>query len=216
MNVDDILKTLNVTFQGGANQESLQIKLFTDAIQSLNAPEVVMIELGSNDAFYSILFNKFFHDTPKKNICVEVSNNLLELGKSNSEKNGCENIHFHYGLIGELNTPYFNHVRLQQPKLWGELSNIRTTVSELLQLYSIDKVDILHMDIQGSEIYVVEEIQKFNLPVDYMFISTHHDNCFCHTHTKCVDILNQIGVEYIFSDEKRGGCGDGLIVCRRK
>jgi hypothetical protein len=79
---------LNIEFQGGANynEEKIQIDFFNKAISNIKDSKPSMIEIESNDCFYSILFNKNF-DSNCINICAEVSENLLQLGMKNVKNN---------------------------------------------------------------------------------------------------------------------------------
>ena len=73
--MNDILKNIknNIRFQGGANYEDFQIKMFIEALNEIKTENPTMIELGSNDCFYSILFNKFKKSSYKILYCKVLS-----------------------------------------------------------------------------------------------------------------------------------------------
>ena len=201
-------------FQGGANTERIQHELFFNTLKKITDPDPVMIELGSNDCFYTIIFNKFFEQQKKLNICVEVSENLLNLGLSNVKRCNCEDVNFLHNHIGRVDQVYFNMIEQTQPTLWGELTKEGITVSEIKERYDIKKISVFHMDIQGSEIFALEEIIKKNIDVDYLFVSTHPNSSFGNTYPICKSLLAERAPVYFFDSEYEGGCGDGLIVCK--
>jgi FkbM family methyltransferase len=205
---------MNIKFQGGANSEELQAELFFKVLENITVDNPVMIELGSNDAYYSICFNRFFEEKNKLNICVEVSKNLLELGKENSTNNNCKDIHFLHSKVGNIDTEYFNMISITEPNLWGEMAEVSISITDIINKFNINNISLLHMDIQGSEIFVLEEIINKNISVDYLFVSTHLESSFGNTYHKCKELLSKRVSTYLFDSEYEGGCGDGLIVCK--
>lgn len=114
--------------------------------------------------------------------------------------------------------PHLLAIDSGHPGLQGELSETVLTISDILDKYKHNKIDILHMDIQGSEVAVLREIYLKKLPVRYMFISIHwneNDNVGeTDIYSNCKDIINKLNAEYIFDDRTQGGNGDGLIICK--
>jgi len=205
----------NIEFQGGAQFEDLQIDLFLKALSDIKTESPIMIELGSNDCFYSIVFNKFFdHFKNKLNICIEVSDKLIELGKSNAELSNCKNFKFKHNRIGELNQNYFDMISSSDPDLWGNISTDTIDLKKIINEFNLKEISMLHMDIQGSEILILEELQDLNIDVNYIFVSTHNDTSFGSTHYKCLEILKNLNFEILFNNESDGGYGDGLIVAK--
>lgn len=204
-----------IVFQGGADQpsEQIQVEAFREVLKDIKTESPTMIEIGSNDCFYSITFNEAF--TNSRNICIEISKDLLELGKSNVEKNECSGFNFVWGSVGAADLDYLELEKRAHPQIYTAISPTKYSLSDIYNQFNLTKVDLIHMDICGTEIEVLTEILNSNLQVDYLFVSTHAIQAHhSPTHQKCVDILTELGVEFIFSDEHRGGCGDGLIVCR--
>jgi len=219
MNIPNILEEIkqNTKFQGGASFEDFQIRAFIDALGNTVARNPTMIEAGSNDCFYSILFNKLFERTEKPlNICIEVSDKLIELGRANVLANGCDNFSFKHARIGELDESYFDMIKQSHPNLWGNLSIETITIKNLIKEFELKEISMLHMDIQGSEIFVLEELINLDIVVEDIFVSTHKDSLFGSTHGKCIDLFKKLNFEIVFSDEYKGGYGDGLIIAKRK
>lgn len=206
---------LEIVFQGGADQpsEQIQVDTFREVLKEIKSETPTMIEIGSNDCFYSITFNEAF--SKSKNICIEISQDLLDLGKRNVKKNNCEGFNFLWGSVGDADMAYLELEKAAHPTIYTAISPTKYSLKDIYNQFNLTKVDLIHMDICGTEIEVLTEILESNLQVDYLFISTHAIQAMhSPTHQKCVDILTELGVEFIFSDEHRGGCGDGLIVCR--
>ena len=214
--VKDALNMFNIRdlqFQGGANVEDLQTDFFIEVMKNINTRTPTMVELGSNDSYYSIMFNKFFGNGNCKIVGVDVSDNLLKLGISNATNNNCNDITFIHAGVGRLNIPYFDQVNISEPNLQGNISNDVITVNDIMEKYNIPYIDILHMDIQGSEVSVLEELEVLKFPTSYIFISIHSNTIFDNVYEKCKVILDRNNFKYLYDDPLNGGCGDGLIIC---
>lgn len=206
-----------IKFQGGADQasEAIQVETFKKVLKQITSEAPVMIEIGSNDCFYSLTFNETLPNST--NICVEISKDLMEIGKSNVKLNEAKNFHFIWGGVGKADFAYLELEKSAHPHYYTDISQEKFTVKDLYDKFNLTKVDIIHMDICGTEVEVLTEIVESGLKVDYLFISTHPWVAFnSPTHQTCIDILNRLDVEFLFSDDSKGGCGDGLIVCRIK
>jgi FkbM family methyltransferase len=212
--LEDIKK--NTKFQGGAQHEDFQTNMFVDALSQIKTNNPVMIELGSNDCFYSILFNKFFNGVENiSNICIEVSSKLIDLGISNIQANNCNNFQFKHSRIGTLDQEYFDMISQSDPNLWGNLATQTTSLKELINEFKLKNISILHMDIQGSEIFILNELLDLDIDINYIFVSTHVDSAFGSTHDKCLETLKSINFEILFSNPSEGGYGDGLIIAKK-
>lgn len=209
------MKTLNdielhdITFRGCADGELLQQKIFIDLLNNVTNDNPTMIELGACDAYYSLLFNKFFIEKNVNNYCIEISKEFLEIGRQNAIKNNAKNMHFINAGVGEINKTS-GHVFCE-----GIDSVDIYTLSHFIEKNNIGFVDMLHMDIQGTEMSVLDDIVKNNLfeKIRYVFISTHsQDGIFGPSYSYCHKVLESIDKKIYFSNEREGGVGDGLIV----
>jgi len=147
-----------------------------------------MIELGSYWAFYTIWFNKVVKNA--KNYCIEPELNGLNLGKRNCLLNNINNVNFTQGFIGK------NQINL----------------CDFILEKNIENIDILHSDIQGYELEMLEDITELLIQnkIKYLFISTHSD----YLHYKCINLLKQYNYRIIASAdfETETFCFDGIIV----
>jgi hypothetical protein len=147
-----------------------------------------MIELGSYWAFYTIWFNKVVKNA--NNFCIEPELSNLNIGKQNCLLNNINNVNFTQGFIGKNQINLYDFIREK----------------------NIDSIDILHSDIQGYELEMLQDITELltQNKIKYLFISTHSDDL----HYKCVNLLKQYNYRIIASAdyETETFCYDGIIV----
>lgn len=222
MSINEITNLLNINnfnfAEGGVFHEEGQVNIFFDILKDINTESPKMFELGSYESFYSIVFNKFFKNKNVTNVCLEICKSCLDIGVQNSTNNECKNMNFEYASVGETNLGIYNGTT-QFKDL--EISDKKLTVKYLFDFYKIDVLDVLHVDVQGSEGSVLEEIQKEKLKINYFFINIHDDNITNNfygysVYEKCKQILDTFDVDYIYDNRIYGGYGDGLIVAKTK
>jgi len=147
----------------------------------------LMIELGSYWSFYTIWFNRETKNA--KNYCIEPSSDNLDIGKRNCKLNNVT-ADFTNGFIG---TDHIN-------------------ISDFVKEKGIKYIDMLHCDIQGYEVQMLNGIVDLlaNKKVGYLFISSHSDKL----HYTCIDILKEYNYRIIASAdfETETFCFDGIIV----
>lgn len=174
--------------------EPFQVQLFQDVLKNIKTDNPIMIELGCGEAEYSKIFNDYFLENCK-NICIDILPRQLVEAKKN-----CPSAIIIHGYVGE-------------PLHWGEIKedNYGAKRIQLDELVDNEKINILHMDIQGSETYVMQELQnsKYISNIEYIFISLHgtYDEV-----KKCIPEY----FEYLYEHPTEGGLGDGLIVVKNK
>jgi hypothetical protein len=123
--------------------------VFQELLRSMPAAPL-MIELGAYWAHYSMWLKKARPDA--KVIMIEMDPAGLAVGRRNFARNGFD---------GEF---------IQAAVMQGQWE-----LDTFLQSRGIDRVDILHVDIQGYEAHMIVGAQKAlaQMSVDYFFISTH-------------------------------------------
>jgi hypothetical protein len=155
-----------------------------------------MVELGSYWAFYSMWF--LYKITDGKTYLYEPDQKNLEIGKLNYEVNK---------FVGDFNNAYLGDVlnlTSQPPTL---------TVDHIVGDKKIDFIDLLHCDIQSSELAMLKGATECITKdiIRYFFISTHSDDL----HQACLSFL--IKYNYIIiceADLLNSYSFDGLIVAR--
>lgn len=189
--------------------EKVQVDLFCELLKNIKSDLPSMIELGSagvGGSFYSVLFEKWFDKKctiinvdPRKEMLEEVRTYWKDLHLTGAKLyHGYVGVPKHYQALPDFttdNTPFLK-------------------IKNMLEENKIEKLDILHADIQGSEISVCEEIKSDGLlnKIKYFFISTHSGENI-NTYYPCMDIFSSsMNCKFHFSDPLNGGWGDGLIV----
>lgn len=176
------------------NYEPIQKEYFITALQNIKSINPLMIELGCAEAYYSKVFNDFFGGKCE-NICLDILPRQIEVAKTI-----CPNAEFIHGYVGE-------------PVHRGENKENNYGAKRIFldNLIGNKKINIFHMDIQGSETYVMQEFQnsKYISNIEYMFISLHE------TYEEVKKCIPEY-FEYLYENPLEGGCGDGLIVVKNK
>jgi hypothetical protein len=157
------------------------------------APKGIMLEMGAYWSFYSMWFNKMISDA--YNIMIEPDKFNLEQGKRNFKLNKMKGV-FVQGFIG-------NKYSNDSVEIFS--------VDYLFSKFKIESLQILHSDIQGYELEMIDgasESLKKDL-IDFIFISTHSNEL----HRLCLEKLISFGQKILCEanlDESYGH--DGLIV----
>jgi len=180
-------------------KETDQINLFLDTLNNLNTNEPVMIELGTSDIpIYTKIFSDIFPNG--KNVCTEI---LLEnYAKAKSIVPEAKWYHCYNGAQRHLQEKFPTAQQTGNAKL--------LTLESLFKIEVLNTIDILHMDIQGAECDVLDELNNtgLHLKIKNIFVSIHGAQAYNH----CKSILDSWNANYKFSHPTQGAFGDGLIV----
>jgi hypothetical protein len=143
--------------------EPLEEFCFQEVLKQIKQDSPVIIELGSYWAHYSMWFLQKFSNGVAYMVEPDLKN--LNSGINNFKINNYVGTFINEG-IGK-----------------GYLS-----VDRLIDKHKIDKVSILHCDIQGGEIEMLEEcsLSLSSSLIDHLFISTHNQEI----HKSVIDIMN--------------------------
>lgn len=180
--------------KSGGIHEPQEERIFVEALKKIPASGV-MVELGSYWAFYSMCFQKAI--TGAKNYLVEPTDFGLDYGKKNFQINN---------MRGDFTRAYVGNKPGNAPD-GVKIINI----DEYLKEKGISFVDMLHADIQGFELEMLEGASDLltKQKAGFIFISTHSNEL----HNQCVSLISKYGYRVIQSinlDETYSF--DGLIV----
>lgn len=204
----DIIKKLH------GHHEPQEELAFNEVIKRIDVSEQnYMIELGSFWSYYSLWFAK--ENKNNHNICCEPDPNNIQVGKKNAEINKLKGIEFVQSAAGSRDGELVS-IEMDSDRGTAIQVPIRS-VDSLMEEYSWPKLDILHMDVQGSEADALEG--AINTIKDgklrFLFVSTHH-HVFSGdplTHKKCLDFIVQNGGRVVAQHSvQESFSGDGLIV----
>ena len=134
--------------------EPLEEFCFQETLEKISDQKPKMIELGSNWAHYSMWFMKKF---PNANcFMVEPDKKALDAGYNNFKNNNYPNGKFYLSKVAKN----------------------EFVLDKFVDLKKIDKISILHSDIQGSELEMLDGAKNFLSKhlSDYIFLSTHSES----------------------------------------
>ena len=166
-------------------------------------PGSSIVEAGCYWGYYSMWFAKEVPDA--KVFLVEPHPNQMKVALRHFKINRLEADHTH---------AYFGSYPPQkleiQKKRLGELP--RMTVPEFMELKGLDRITMLHSDIQGHEEEMLEGARDLlsARKIDWLFISTHGAR---HPATRA--ILNEAGYRFVAEHEVgQSASADGLLVAQ--
>ena len=160
-----------------------------------------MLELGSNWSYYTMWFSKQIKNS--FNVCIEPVHTNLIKGKENANLNNCKNIEFLLGCIGDSYKDNFEFINWDGDKMIMNKYSINSIIENYKCFF-----DIIHSDIQGLELEMLNGSLKVLDNIGYFVISTHGN-----LHQHCIDFLEKNNFEILLHhtiDESFSG--DGLII----
>ena len=124
-----------------------------------------MIELGSNQCYYSLLFKHILGKENTFNVMVEPVEENLNVGKEQFELNDCKGVFYHKG-IGSFRSSLFIDSK-------DEITVPSITLEEILHNDNLSHIDVLHSDIDGSEITLLQDNEKTfkDLKISHIFFA---------------------------------------------
>ncbi|MBN9559852.1 MAG: FkbM family methyltransferase [Alphaproteobacteria bacterium] len=198
---------------------------FYEALKYMK-PGATMIELGAYWAYYSL----WFHKAVESAQChlIEIDEGLLKIGIRNFELNEASGLFTHAG-IGAPDYSDFSSPRkgaylrgtagglvydgsLRKPGLARNIPLL--TIENYMEATEIRHCDILHCDIQGEEINMLNQSAAVFREgrVGWLFISTHHNDDF---HARCLETVRDLQYKVLAEHNVADSfSGDGLIVAR--
>lgn len=175
-----------------------------------------MIELGSNQAYYSLMFKAMCNVYGKTadNILVEPNKRHMVRGIEHFQMNNflCASLPFIVGSYEDIKIDLdSSNLPGGSDFLFRNKANI-LTLSELLDKYFISHLDVLHMDVDHSERAVLKSSRDLFIDkkIDRIFISTHREDL----HVYCKDFLLSLGYTLVLEIKKMIVGYDSLLVFR--
>lgn len=209
------LKVFNDSHYGNFNVEIIkklkghhepqEEKVFFEILK--NMPEnAIMLELGSFWSYYSMWFMK--NIAKSKSYMIEPT--FIESGRQNMELNRIDRGEFIEACVGNKSKEKikFNHIS-------GDTHQIKQiSIDDLVKERGIDRIHILHSDIQGAELDMLEgaTLTLSKNKVDYILLSTHSNEI----HSQCLNKLKIFGYNLIVEHNlTESFSADGLIAMSR-
>jgi hypothetical protein len=174
-------------------------------LQKTNKEKYTMIELGSNQSYYSLLFKHILGKDKTLNILVEPDPKHLKATISEFfNLNNCEGILYNKA-IGESYKPNLENIKIT------ECGSI--TLDQILIENNIDVLDVLHCDIDGAELSLIKTCSDTfkNKKIDTIFLLTHS---YCHE--ICKEFFNNLEYDLIYENNMRSIGWDNLLVYKKR
>lgn len=163
-----------------------------------------MVELGSNQAYYSLMFNSMMRKfgLASRNILVEAQEENLARGVNHFIMNGL-NVESRLYSIGEK-----EKVVEALKTRWPDDAEERCagfnpewrTLSDIFDEFYLDYLDVLHCDIDFCEAVMLETSAELfkQKKINYIFLSTHG-----HFHEIALDFLKECGYKILVNSDSR-------------
>jgi len=193
----------------GGHHEPQEELAFHEVLKQLE-PGARMVEFGGFWAYYSLWFHHAIEGAV--NYVVEPDPNHIEIGRTNFALNGFDG-HFEQYAAGAESQPGVE--MLCEDGVQRRIPMI--SVDDFLREHEIEFLDLLHADIQGSELPLLQGARRAieEKKLRFVFISTHHHSISGDplTHHRCRDALIEAGAR-ILADHTvaESFSGDGLLV----
>lgn len=170
-------------------------------------PGSVILELGSFWAYYSLWFLNRVPDG--RAVLVEPIPSALAAGQRNFSLNGAEGTFIHAAIGAESKS-------IAPVELWRDMIVSAPTVSvdSLMKTQDLKQLGILHADIQGHEVAMLEGASDSlrNGKIDWVILSTHGENL----HQQCLRFLRRYGYHIVAEHTPAESFSvDGLIAASR-
>ena len=185
---------------------------FARVLERIGRPAPVMIELGCFWAYYSTWFLRSFPGGTA--VAGEPDPDHLEVGRRTAAINGVD-VRFEHAAAGAadgdvLELPSWNHPGVVHRV---PVRSVPTIVAE----HDLDLVDVLHMDIQGAELAVLESCRALIREgrIRFVVVSTHHHSISGdpQTHQRVLDLVRDLGGHVVAEHTVlESFSGDGLVV----
>lgn len=186
------------------HHEPQEERIFHEVLKVLPAG-AIMLELGSYWAYYSMWFQSSVANA--RTYLIEPVPHKLQVGIGNYRLNN---------LSGDFRNAFIGAVSKEHGRFadWdGSVVDVPcVAIDDFLGNEKIDFLDVLHADIQGAELEMLQGCKRSlaNNKIGYVFLSTHADK-----HGPCLARLRQSGYEVVVEHSVEESCsGDGLIVAR--
>lgn len=189
--------------------EPQEEKIFAEVLRHI--PEsATIVELGGFWAYYSLWF-LFEKPGKRRAFLIEPDTNHIKIGLKNAELNNLE-VDFTQGFVGPGESSIVNF----QTETAGILNLFRIPLAKFIDEKEISTLDILHCDVQGVELSVIESCSDLLTEgrIRFVCISTHAHQISGDplTHQRCLALIRTCGGLVLAEhDVHESFTGDGFI-----
>jgi FkbM family methyltransferase len=196
----------------GGHHEPQEELAFARVLERIDRPVPAMIELGCFWAYYSTWFATAFEGAVV--VAAEPDPDNLDVGRRTAEINGVD-IRFEQAAGGASDDDVLELASESRPGVVHRMP-VRS-VPTLVADHGIDLLDVLHLDIQGAELAVLESCRGLigDGRIRFVVVSTHHHSISGDpmTHQRVIDLIGDLGGHVIAEHTiLESFSGDGLVV----
>jgi len=198
--MNDIIRNLN------GHHEPQEELCFYYLLELLD-DDANMAELGCFWAYYTMFFRNKIPNG--KNVCIEPIYEKMTKGIENIKLNNFDesNITFIKGYIGSKYEKNTTFIDWDNSRLQLDQYNIEKIVNDSNLFF-----DIIHSDIQGAELVMLQGSKSVLDKIGFFVISTHYDK-----HHQCINFLNQNNFQILVQHTIQESVStDGLILAVNK
>ena len=193
------------------HHEGQEERIFHELVSRLPTTGAIM-ELGGHWSYYSLWF--LLGGGDRRAVILEPEPQHRAIGEANAVLNDLHPLFFSGFASGE-----HQDRATFVTEASGTVEMTGYTVASLMAASGLERLSILHCDIQGAEADVLESSRDLFRQgrIDWVFVSTHahHISGDPLTHERCLQILREEGaVIEAEHDVYESFSGDGLIVAR--
>ncbi len=201
----DLKYNFKVIYDQCDTGEATTLNIFEQLVNHLiekDKRHYFMMELGCNTAYYSMMFQCMMREQGKRcsNYMVEAVPENLQKGIEHFQINNLAGTFSKY-LIGDadqIKTRICEYFKIEDPEILMHGSEART-VEQLFEEYELEYLDVLHCDIDHSELSMLETSKKLflNQKIKYIVLSTHGLDL----HNKCLEFLKMCGYKILINHD---------------
>jgi hypothetical protein len=184
--------------------ELIMLEAFEQAILGLpNKDHYTMVELGANQAYYSLLFKSILGKDKTTNIMVEPYEPYIHRAKHEFDLNSYKGIYINRGIGTKCQI------------LGHSFDKPTTSLDELIKEFEIKELDCLQCDIDGAEFLMLEGANNSLTEgkINYLFVATHFG---IDKHEEFKNKMNKFNYELILDKPNKIVGGDSLVIYKRK
>lgn len=207
---------------GTIEDHSAEISMFSEILNHVDNDNPVMIEIGCYWAIWSLLFKQKYRNG--KNILIDLGKRQLAIGEENFRLNDYDFLSYHGGFFLNESMTFHNrkydieysddeNVELIKllPKInMGGYVGRELDFNEIITNEAITRIDLLHMDIQGSELQLINNINVNT--IHNLVIATHSATI----HESITNILINKDFDIITNHDYGSIGGDGFLHAKNK
>ena len=206
---------------GPAKAHQEEYKIFQKSLQLIKNDNPVMVELGAFWGLWSLCFKQKF--PLGKNVLIELGKRQLHVGQKKFELNKLNGDFYWGGVFLSDSGTFQNRIndidyKPRTNSYWdtheikGEKAGPELDLLSIFDQEHIKKIDMLHMDIQGSQLPVIRLLDNkgwLKGNVSNLIVATHSSRI----HQEILDILtNKNKFNIVFNCAFGLIGGDGLLV----